>query len=113
MKEISIFRYRNLFERKISQNKINPTWSHFLTAKKKIPRKLFEFMTSWVLCVVVVALYLKFREAGNEAGDVRQGFGVENIISVNYDETNNPGGGGKGHHHRQGKVSDKWGAHEL
>lgn len=84
-----------------------------MTANKKIPRKLFEFMTSWVLCVVVVALYLKFREAGNEAGDVRQGFGVENIISVNYDETNNPGEGGKGHHQHQGKVSDKWGAHEL
>lgn len=66
-------------------------------------------MTSWVLCVVVVALYLKFREAGNEAGNVRQGFGVENIISVNYDETNHSGGEGKGHHHRQGKVSDKWG----
>lgn len=66
-----------------------------MTANKKIPRKLFEFMTSWVLCVVVVALYLKFREAGNEAGDVRQGFGVENIISVNYDETNNPGEGGQ------------------
>lgn len=79
----------------MSQNKISSTWSLFLTANKKIPRKLFEFMTSWVLCVVVVALYLKFCEAGNEAGDVRQGFGVENIISVNYDETNNPGEGGQ------------------
>lgn len=39
----------------------------FWDGERKIPRKLFEFMTSWVSLL----LYLKFREAGNEAGDVR------------------------------------------
>lgn len=37
MKEISFFRERNLFESKMSQNKISSTWSLFLTENKKIP----------------------------------------------------------------------------
>lgn len=116
MKEISFFSFRwpkVEREENFQENLANGgTWSLF--SKQKIPRKLLEFMSSWLSLL----LYLKFREAGNEARDVRafpERGGVcvctdvaENIISVNYDETR--ASPNRGRHRR--KVGDKWG-HEL
>lgn len=69
MKEISFFSFRwpkVEREENFQENLANGgTWSLF--SKQKIPRKLLEFMSSWLSLL----LYLKFREAGNEARDVR------------------------------------------
>lgn len=88
MKEISCFRYRNSFEKKISR-KIRPTLARGPRFWLQTKNPGENFLNLWLLgCVSSLLLYLKFREAGNEAGRCPEGWGAENIISVNYDETN-------------------------
>lgn len=108
MKEISFFRYRNAFERKFSpknQSTIS-TRTTFLTANKKSRE---NFLNLWLLgCAVVVAV-LKISLGRKWSRRCPEG-GAENIISVNYDETNS---GAEGATASRRKVSDKWGPHEL